>query len=308
MKNQYNKFLLNDSLFGVSLVLLATLLLSFRSILVKLAYIEEVSVMDLFYYRFLFTLPLLLGFAFYKKKKDLFTAILNKKIAISCVLAGFFGYYLATLSDFHSLKLIDANINRIILYTFPAYVLILNSVVEKRIPGARDIFFFALVQIGLFFVLGGFNLSLTSANKTGAVLALLAAISYSIYIIINQQTGKKIGSILFTTYAVTFSFIFINIHFFTVFNPEISNVISNKGFVIIVIMAIFCTFMPLLLIAEGIKRIGASRFSLLNTSGPVMTIFFCFIILGETMTYQQIIGSILIIGVLYIAEKNKKKS
>jgi drug/metabolite transporter (DMT)-like permease len=308
MKNQYNKFLLNDSLFGVSLVLLATLLLSFRSILVKLAYIEEVSVMDLFYYRFLFTLPLLLGFAFYKKKKDLFTAILNKKIAISCVLAGFFGYYLATLSDFHSLKLIDANINRIILYTFPAYVLILNSVVEKRIPGARDIFFFALVQIGLFFVLGGFNLSLTSANKTGAVLALLAAISYSIYIIINQQTGKKIGSILFTTYAVTFSFIFINIHFFTVFNPEISNVISNKGFVIIVIMAIFCTFMPLLLIAEGIKRIGASRFSLLNTSGPVMTIFFCFIILGETMTYQKIIGSILIIGVLYIAEKNKKKS
>ena len=77
---------------------------------------------------------------------------------------------------------------------------------------------------------------------------------------------------------------------------------------IIIIMAIFCTFMPLLLIAEGIKRIGASRFSLLNTSGPVMTIFFCFIILGETMTYQQIIGSILIIGVLYIAEKNKKKS
>ncbi|MBT5827290.1 MAG: DMT family transporter [Alphaproteobacteria bacterium] len=308
MKNQYNKFLLNDSLFGASLVLLATLLLSFRSILVKLVYIEEVTVMDLFYYRFLFTLPLLLGFAFYKKKKELFTTILNKKIAISCILAGFFGYYLATLSDFHSLKLIDANINRIILYTFPAYVLILNSVVEKRLPGARDIFFFALVQIGLFFVLGGFNLSLTSTNKTGAVLALLAAISYSIYIIINQQTGKKIGSILFTTYAVTFSFIFINIHFFIVFNPEVSNAISNKGFIIIVIMAIFCTFMPLLLIAEGIKRIGASRFALLNTSGPVMTIFFCFIILGETMTYQQIIGSILIIGVLYIAEKNKKKS
>ena len=307
MKKQYNNFLSNDSLLGIIFVLLATLLLSFRSILVKLAYIEEVAVMDLFYYRFLFTIPLLIGFAFYKKKKELFTAIINKRIAISCILAGFFGYYLATLSDFHSLKLIDANINRIILYTFPAYVLILNSVIEKKLPQARDIFFFALVQIGLFFVLGGFNLSLTSANKIGAILALLAAISYSVYIIINQQTGKKIGSILFTTYAVTFSFIFINIHFFTIFDPEVSNVISNKGFLIIVIMAIFCTFMPLLLIAEGIKRIGASRFALLNTCGPVMTIFFCYIILGETMTYQQIIGSILIIAVLYIAEKSKKK-
>ena len=98
--------------------------------------------------------PLLLSFAFYKKRRELFTAILNKKIAISCVLAGFFGYYLATLSDFHSLKLIDANINRIILYTFPAYVLILNSIVERRLPGSRDVFFFALVQIGLFFVSG----------------------------------------------------------------------------------------------------------------------------------------------------------
>ncbi len=306
MKDLYNKFILNNALFGAFLVLVATLLLSFRSILVKLAYIEEVAVMDLFYYRFLFTLPLLLCFAFYKKKKELFTAILNRRIAINCILAGFFGYYLATLSDFYSLKLIDANINRIILYTFPAYVLIFNSIIEKRLPQLRDILCFGLVQIGLFLVLGGFNLSLTSANKTGVILALFAAISYSIYIVINQQTGKKIGSILFTTYAVIFSFIFINIHFFTIFNSEINHVISNKGFVIIIIMAIFCTFMPLLLIAEGIKRIGASRFALLNTSGPVMTIFFCYIILGEVMTYQQIIGSILIMGVLYIAEKKKK--
>ena len=307
MKKQYNKLISNNSLLVVIFILLATLLLSFRSILVKFAYNYEVAVMDLFYYSFLFTLPLLLAFAFYKKRKELFTAILNKKIAVGCMLAGFFGYYLATLSDFHSLKLIDANINRIILYTFPAYVLILNSIVEKKLPKTRDIFFFALVQIGLFFVLGGLNLSLTSANKIGAILALLAAISYSIYIIINQQIGKKIGSILFTSYAVTFSFIFINIHFFTVFDPEIITPISNKGFVIIIIMAIFCTFMPLLLIAEGIKRIGASRFALLNTSGPIMTIFFCYMILEETMTYQQIIGSILIIGILYIAEKGKKK-
>ncbi len=68
-------------------------------------------------------------------------------------------------------------------------------------------------------------------------------------------------------------------------------------------MAIFCTFMPLLLIAEGIKRIGASRFALLNTSGPVITLFLCYIILQETMTYQQIIGSMVIIGILYMAEK-----
>jgi len=298
----------NDS-FGIALVITATLLLSFRSILVKLAYIEDVSVMSLFYYRFLFTVPLLLSFSFYKKRNLLFTTIASKPTFIGCTVAGLFGYYLATLLDFHSLKLIDANINRLIVYTFPVYVLLLNSIIEKRLPKYKDILVFASVQIGLFFVLGGINLSLTFTDKAGALLALFAAISYSIYIVINQQVGKKIGSILFTTYAVTFSFIFINIHFFSVFNPENTiAALSGKAFIIIVIMAIFCTFLPLLLISEGIKRIGASRFSLINASGPVMTILFPFMFLSETMTIQQIIGALSVISILYISEKSKVKA
>lgn len=281
----------NDS-FGIALVLTATLLLSLRSILVKLAYIEGVSVMSLFYYRFLFTVPLLLGFSFYKKRRLVFTTILSKPILIGCTFAGLFGYYLATLLDFHSLKLIDANINRLIVYTFPIYVLLLNSIIEKRLPKSTDMLVFASVQVGLFFVLGGIHLSLTFTDTLGTLFALFASISYAIYIIINQQIGKKIGSILFTTYAVTFSFIFINIHFFSVYTPENTiTALSGNALIIIVIMAIFCTFLPLLLISEGIKRIGASRFSLINASGPVMTILLAFIFLSETMTTQQIIGA-----------------
>ncbi|MDA9818268.1 DMT family transporter [Flavobacteriaceae bacterium] len=186
-------------------------------------------------------------------------------------------------------------------------MLIFNSIIEKKPPQGKDILCFSLVQIGLYFVLGGFNISLSSASNKGVILALLAAISYSIYIIINQQIGKKIGSVLFTTYAVTFSFIFINIHFFGFFESGIVSAISNKGYIIIIVMAIFCTFLPLLLIAEGIKRIGASKFALLNTVGPVMTIIFCFVILGETMSLQQIVGSVAIIGVLFFSEMKNKK-
>ena len=182
----------NNSIIGVVLILLATLLLSFRSILVKLAYTENISLMDLFYFRFLFTVPLLFCFAFYQKGKKLFSTILNKDIFLYCALAGFFGYYLATLSDFHSLQLINANINRIILYSFPIYVLIFNSIISKKLPSNTEILSFILVQLFLLFVLGGTDIKLLSSiSKSGVFLALLAAISYSIYIIINQQVGKK---------------------------------------------------------------------------------------------------------------------
>ncbi|NQY74377.1 MAG: EamA family transporter [Candidatus Margulisbacteria bacterium] len=216
---------------------------------------------------------------------------------------------MATLLDFHSLKLIDANINRLIVYTFPVYVLLLNSIIEKRLPKYKDMIVFASVQIFLFFVLGGIDLSLTFTDKLGALLALLAAISYSIYIVINQQVGKKIGSVLFTTYAVLFSFVFINIHFFSVFKSENTLAfLSDKAFFIIVVMAIFCTFLPLLLISEGIKRIGAARFSIINASGPVVTILFAFVFLSETMTIQQMIGAVSVVGILYISEKSKIKA
>jgi len=295
-----------NSLIGIIFIICATFLLSFRSILVKLAYGEGILVMDLLYYRFLLTVPLLILFAIAKKGKTTFTTIFHKKIFINCIFAGFFGYYLATLTDFYSLKLINANINRIIVYTFPIYVLFLNAFIHKKLPNKQDIILFLLIQIGLFFTLGGFGISLQKSDILGILLALAAAISYSVYIIINQQIAKKIGSVLFTTYAIIFSFIFINIHFLFIDNNNISY-ISNKGIIIIITMSIFCTFLPLLLISEAIKKIGANRFALLNSSGPIITIFFCFLILEEIMTYQQVFGAITVLVIIFISEKIKNK-
>mgnify|MGYP005631111935 FL=1 len=305
LKYHYHKLIVNDSGLGILLILIATLLLSVRSILVKLAYIENVQVMDLFYLRFLFTIPLLIAFAYFKKGSELFYKIKTPRIFIGCFLAGFFGYYLATLADFHSLKLINANINRIILYSFPVYVIIWNCLIVKRLPSLNEIITFTFVQSCLIFVLGGFNVDLKGINIKGVILALIAAISYSIYIILNQQIGKKLGSILFTTYAVTISFIFINIHYFG--SDHIINIskISFKGYCIIITMAIFCTFLPLLLISESIKRIGSIRFAMINTLGPVMTIILCYIIINETMSFIQIFASMLIIIILFLTEQFK---
>ncbi len=305
----FSKEKLLDKLFsGTCLILLATFLLSFRSILVKFAYTEKIAIMDLFYFRFLFTIPLLLIFSYSKKGKKLFKLIMNKEIFVSCLLAGFFGYYLATLLDFHALALIDANISRIILYSFPIYVLAINHIIKKTLPTAKEIIIFIIVQIALFFVLGGFNFHYSQINKLGALLSLFSAFSYALYIIINQETGKKIGSILFTTYAVCFSFIFINIHYFLSYEPLSTTEFTLKSCVIIIVMAIFCTFLPLLLISEAIKKIGAAKFALINSLGPVMTIILCYITLNETLNLSQILGSVIIIITLYLAETTLKKS
>jgi drug/metabolite transporter (DMT)-like permease len=300
--------LLKSKNIAVIFILLSAILFAFRSILVKFAYQYNISTTDLLYYRFLFTLPLLWSFALFVKKKEFFTKICDKKIAINSFIAGFFGYYLATLFDFYSLELINVNINRVISHTFPIYVIFWNSIINKKWPKKSDIKNFIIIEICLLFTLDIFSSDLSKANKLGAFYAILTAISYSIYYIFNRKIGQKIGSILFTTYSLSFSFLFVNIHFFVIHNHEINlNIFSQEALIIILCLAFFCTFLPLLLVSEAISRIGSNRSAIINSSGPAISIILAFIILDEVMNITQLLAAFLVLFILYRIENSKFK-
>jgi drug/metabolite transporter (DMT)-like permease len=291
---------------AIFFILLSSVLFSFRAILVKFAYKYDISTIDLLYYRFLFTLPLIWSFALFYKKKEFFIKICNWKIAINTFFAGFFGYYLATLFDFYSLEIINVNISRVILHTFPIYVILWNSLLSKSLPKKRDIINFILIEIFLLLAIDIFDTDFSQTNKIGIFFAFLAAISYSLYYIFNRQIGQKIGSILFTTYSLSFSFFFVNIHFFVIYDYQINLYdLSNEALTVIISMAFFCTFLPLLLISEAISRLGSNRSAIINSSGPVISIILAYIILGEKMNFIQILGSMFVLLLLYKIEIKK---
>ena len=62
--------------------------------------------------------------------------------------------------------------------------------------------------------------------------------------------------------------------------------------------------MPVWLMAEGIKRIGANQVSMISAIGPVITIYFGWLILNEPITPVQIAGALLVLaGVLLVSLK-----
>jgi drug/metabolite transporter (DMT)-like permease len=296
------KFIRQSQISGLIMIVLATVLLSFKSILTKLAYSEGVSVINLLFYRYCFALPVLLIIAYRVKGMALFQVIRSRSLIISCMIAGFFGYYLATLFDFMSLQLMPASMNRLIVYSYPIYVLIFSAIVQRRVPNKLQVISFLLVQIGLFFVLGGFSLQESSISILGSLFALFSAMSYALYILLNQETVKKIGSVLFTVYALGFSFLYVVIHYGLAFQSHINLGISAKALGIIIVMALFCTALPLLLISEGILRVGATRFALINASGPVLTIGFAVLFLQETLNMSQFLGALFVVLVILYSE------
>ncbi len=66
-------------------------------------------------------------------------------------------------------------------------------------------------------------------------------------------------------------------------------------------ISIFCTVIPFFLLYEGIRRIGATQAALISLSGPAMTFFAAWLLLGEVLTAPQALGfAVVIVGVASI--------
>ena len=69
-------------------------------------------------------------------------------------------------------------------------------------------------------------------------------------------------------------------------------------------MALFSTVLPLWLVAEGLKRIGPNQVALVGCVGPLSTMLFGQLFLGEPITLIQLLGAGLVLaGVLIISLK-----
>ena len=69
-------------------------------------------------------------------------------------------------------------------------------------------------------------------------------------------------------------------------------------------MALISTVLPIWLIAVAMRRIGAGTTSMIGTLGPVLTIFFGWVFLGESLGAIQFAGATLVIaGVVLIGRK-----
>jgi drug/metabolite transporter (DMT)-like permease len=304
--NENSKSHRRATLTGLALVIVPALLMSTKGILAKFMYETGMGVEELLFLRSAIALPLFWIFALWKLGL-LGTLRANRKDFLAAFFVGVFTYYVGAVADFEALQLIDASIERIILFAYPAMVVLAEAVRRRAMPPRAQMIAMLLTYAGIYLAMGAFNSELFQANLVGALLALVAAITFAVYLMVNQQTSGRIGSVRFTTYAMTGAAAGLTVHFLTAAPPEVFTFTSD-GWWMLVVMAVFVTVVPFLLLAEGIRRIGASRAALITTIGPPVTLVLAFFLLGESMTWIQLAGSALVIlGVLVLERPQSKR-
>jgi drug/metabolite transporter (DMT)-like permease len=136
---------------------------------------------------------------------------------------------------------------------------------------------------------------------------LIAALTYAAYFMIGARYTREIGSTRFTLFAMTAATVAIVIHA-TVRNRGLGlDAITPGGWMLLGAISIVCMFVPALMQAEGLKRVGAERGSVLSTAGPPTTLLLAWILLGERMTAWQLGGMALIVGGILVLDLAKSR-
>ncbi len=288
------------SITGIFLVIASAFCFSFQGITMKLLHQENVSIMAMFLLRIASFLPFFAVF-FLVINKKLNVPRLELKYVIGAFFTGVLGYYIMPYLNFTALARMEASIERVLLFTYMIFVILLNAIIHKHRPHPLHVICFFIIQLGIFFLIGGASgkeITITNLSDTG--LVMLGSFLLAIYVLLAQHLMKHLGMIYFIGIALIGAFFVILIQFISM--NQISELyLSQRGFILIIIMTII-SFPPAMMFAEGVRRIGSSRASLISSVSPVFTFLFAYIILDEIMDLYQLFGALIIIASVMMAE------
>jgi len=292
---------------GILLAIVGTILFSFKSIVIKLAYQYEVDAYQVIALRMLISAPIyLLILAILQKQKPLsWQALHSNKWLI--LWAGVLGYYLASLLDLMGLELITAQLERLILYTYPGFVMLFSWILWRTVPGRNTIMALAATWLGILVVLGVEIQSNFLEVLWGGTLVLISAAAFGGYLILSKTGIANLGSQAFTCLAMLVASISVALHLMIIGDVQIFNLHWQVYFHVLV-LAVLCTVIPSLLIAAAISRIGPQHASILGGLGPVITAMFAVVLLQEPFGIAHLIGIALVMTGVYLVATEKKLS
>jgi drug/metabolite transporter (DMT)-like permease len=285
----------------VGLVAGGALLLSTKGIFAKLLYAEGVGVIDLVAIRTAFALPVFWAWGVWNMGLRPLLAI-DRSAMLACIGVGFLCYYIAAVVDFYALSLIDAGLERVLLFSYPTLVVIAHALLTRRWPGVRILLALSSTYLGIILVVGLFDADLWAANRYGAALVLFCACTLAIYFLVNERAGRKVGSIAFTVYGMSSAAVGLAAHWLLTQDPTLLADYSVKVWGMLAFLGIVITALALFMIAEGVQLIGAQRGAIISTVGPPSTILLAGLVLGESMAPLQLTGVAFIMGGILVLE------
>ncbi len=307
--------------------LLGAVFFSMKAIFIKLAYIPiegqtlaPIDPITLMVLRMGFAFPvytLILIWFFYKASKaragfknelrieqetDTVKHKPSKLTYVKASLLGALCYYLCAYLDFTGLQYITAQLERLLLFTYPVFVMVLGALFFGRKISRYGVISIILAYLGIAVIFVGGDLATGSNLWLGTGLILLTALFFAIFQLMAVRYIVHLGSEVFTCIAVMSASCVVFIHFLIVNHGALTPllVLPFRVYMIGILLATVSTLLPSFMVNMALGRIGAQSVSTLGMLGPVATIIFAVTLLGEPFGFVDALGTAIVMSAIAI--------
>lgn len=193
---------------------------------------------------------------------------------------------------------LTAGLTTVIFYSYPAVVAIMAVLVFHERFTLRTLLALAFALVGIVLISGILSTETIQLSPLGLAYGIGSCLAFAIYSILGQATVKKEGqlTISFTMSAVS------SILMLVMYPMEFPSLLQMDAmqWAICIVMAVLCTALPIPMLLAAIKRIGATKASLIGISETPFSLLLAFIVLGEVLTVFQGVGSALIVASIVV--------
>lgn len=279
---------------GLACALLGAVGFSFKAVLVKAAYRYGVDPETLLALRMLYSLPLFLLMGVAAARSAVVPISAQDWRAL--LLLGVLGYYASSYLDFLGLRHISAALERLILFIYPTIVVLYGAWRERRAPTRATWSALLLCYAGVALVVMH-DVRAGSGNVlVGGALVFASAICYAIYLLRAGPVLARIGSARTAAWATVIACIAALLQFAALRPLVLLAVQPWQVHGLSVTMAVFSTVLPIALVSEAIRRLGAGPTAMIGSLGPPITMLMAWLLLGEALGLLQLLGAALVIG------------
>ena len=217
------------------------------------------------------------------------------------VAMGVVGYAGQALCYFSAITMASVGLVSLLVYLYPALVAILARVVFRHPLTWLQVAAVVIALAGSALTIGRAG----DGRPLGILLGLLAALTYSIYILTGSRVPADIDpttatAVIITGAAATCAALALSrgVHL-----PA-----SPGGWWTVLGVAVVSTVLAVLFFFEGLKRVGPVRASVYSTVEPPCTLAMAALLLGEPITLARVAGGALILAAVLLLAREELRS
>ncbi|WP_265110261.1 DMT family transporter [Halosolutus halophilus] len=279
---------------GIVLVLVSAVGFGTLGIFGIYAQRANLSIPTVLVFRFLLAGVLIWAFLAWRGQ----VTILRGRPLLIAVALGAFGYTAQSGLYFLGLEFMTAGLVAIVLYTYPAFVVVLAIVTIGERMSRSMLVALCLAFAGIVLVTGA---NPAGASLVGVVVVLGGALAYAFYITGSRAVLTTVDPMVLTAYvlpAAGASYVVIGTA-----TGQLEVPTAPIAWTILLCIAVFATAVPVVTFFAGLKYIGASRASIVSTVEPPVTVALGAVLFAEPVTLTTIVGGVSILAGVIVLER-----